>query len=242
MRYLMLSLRICLLGSVMQFASAQLVVQPVVTTFSGAEIHQLAISDIGGAHVRFKYAGVEPEFNAANFIVVTPLSGTTPAAVNVGINASIVPQLQPGSIYSLTIKFTTVDQTPASTAGGGIRFTVPKQPPPAIGSVVNTASLQPFLSPGALVSIRGSHLTGPTLSTNYDGTASYPTTVAGTSVTFNGVAAPLLYVSPGQINAILPFALAGQTSVQVVVTRFNQVSDTVTLPLQDTSPGIFTAA
>ena len=51
-----------------------------------------------------------------------------------------------------------------------------------------------------------------------------------------------LYLSPGQINAIVPYALAGQKSVQVVVSRFTMSSAAFTLPLQDTSPGIFTAS
>ena len=98
-----------------------------------------------------------------------------------------------------------------------------------------------MLSPGALVSIFGSNLTGPTLSTTFDDTASYPTSVASTSVTFNSIAAPLLYVSPTQINAIVPFSLAGQTSLQVAVQRFERVSSTFTMPLQDTAPAIFTS-
>jgi len=113
---------------------------------------------------------------------------------------------------------------------------------PSIQSVVNAASLQPALSPGTLVSIFGTDLTGPTQSTTYDATASFPTSVASTSVTFNGTAAPLVYVSPTQINTIVPFALAGQTSAQVVVTRFGMVSAAVTVPLQATSPGIFTVS
>lgn len=67
-------------------------------------------------------------------------------------------------------------------------------------------------------------------------------TVAATSVTFNGVAASLVYVSPNQINAILPFSLAAQTSLQVAVQRFERVSAPVTVTLQDTAPAIFTAA
>jgi uncharacterized protein (TIGR03437 family) len=150
--------------------------------------------------------------------------------------------MQPGGVYSLILGFTTVDQTPPVSVGcGPINFTVPAEPAPSIQAVVNAASFQPFLSPGALVSIFGSHLTGPTQSTDYDATASYPTSVASTSVTFNGIAAPLIYVSPSQINAIVPFALAGQTSAHVVVQRFQQVSTTFTLPLQNASPGIFTA-
>jgi len=59
---------------------------------------------------------------------------------------------------------------------------------------------------------------------------------------FNGIAAPLLYVSPTQINAIVPFSLAGQTNLQVAVQRFAVVSAAVTVPLQSTAPAIFTSA
>jgi uncharacterized protein (TIGR03437 family) len=234
-------LPVVLFGFATQFASAQLSFSPQ-SIILPADSGILSFGEGHGANVKFKYNGVDPEFNAPNFIVVAPSIGMTPGFVRVGLNYNVVAQLQPGGIYGLKINFTTVDVTPASTASGRVILMVPKEPPPAITSVVNAASLQPLLSPGALVSIIGSHLTGPTQSTNYDDTASYPTSVAGTSVTFNGIDAPLLYVSPGQINAIVPFALAGQKSVQVVVQRFNQVSATVTLPFLDTSPAIFTAA
>jgi uncharacterized protein (TIGR03437 family) len=234
-------LPVVLFGFAAQFASAQLSVSPQIITLPRDSGH-IIISDGRGAQLKFKYGGVENAFNAPNFIVVIPSSGTTPSVVRIGLNSNVVAQLQPGGRYSLTVTFVTVDQTPESKAGSIVELIVPQEPPPAITSVVNAASLQPLLSPGALVSIIGSHLTGPTQSTNYDDTASYPTSVAGTSVTFNGIDAPLLYVSPGQINAIVPFALAGQKSVQVAVQRFNQVSATVTLPFLDTSPAIFTAA
>jgi uncharacterized protein (TIGR03437 family) len=93
-----------------------------------------------------------------------------------------------------------------------------------------------------MVSILGSQLAGPTQSTTFGPTASFPTSLAGTSVTFNGIAAPLLYISPTQINAIVPFALAGQTSAQIAVQRLNLTTPAFTVPLQNTSPAIFTAA
>jgi uncharacterized protein (TIGR03437 family) len=193
--------------------------------------------------VKFKYTGVHPaEEGIPNFIVVTPSSGTTPAAVQIAVNPNVAALLTPSSVYVLGFGFTTVDQTPVSTTGGVVTFRVPAEPSPSIQSVVNSASLQPVLSPGVLVSVFGSHLTGPTLSTTYDDTASYPTSVASTSVTFNGVAAPLVYLSPNQINAIVPFSLAGQTSLQVAVQRFQRVSASFTVPLQDTAPAVFTSS
>jgi uncharacterized protein (TIGR03437 family) len=210
---------------------------------SPTDIKVPGLADITGStgNLKFKYSGVVNAVNTGpNFVVVIPSSGVTPMQVQIGLNPAVTPQLAPGSIYIVLVQFTTVDLTPASTTGCLVTLTTPKAPPPRVQSVVNAASRQPLVSAGAQVSILGSNLTGPTLSTNYDATGSYPTTVAGTSVTFNGIAAPLLYLSPGKIKAIVPFALAGQTSVQVVVQRFNQVSDTFTLPLQETAPGIFT--
>jgi uncharacterized protein (TIGR03437 family) len=40
---------------------------------------------------------------------------------------------------------------------------------------------------------------------------------AGAQVTINGIAAPLLYAGGDQINAVVPFGMAGQTSAQVKV-------------------------
>ena len=40
---------------------------------------------------------------------------------------------------------------------------------------------------------------------------------AGAQVTMNGIAAPVLYASGDQINAVVPFGLAGQTTAQVKV-------------------------
>ena len=44
-----------------------------------------------------------------------------------------------------------------------------------------------------------------------------PTTLNGTTVLIGGVAAPLFYVSSGQINAQIPFALNGGNQYQVIV-------------------------
>jgi uncharacterized protein (TIGR03437 family) len=62
----------------------------------------------------------------------------------------------------------------------------------------------------------------------------------GVTVTVGGIAAPLFYVSPGQINFQVPFEVA-QGATSIVVTRGNQ---SVTRPVFaiPATPGIFTAA
>ena len=59
-----------------------------------------------------------------------------------------------------------------------------------------------------------------------------------TRVTINGIAAPLLFVSPDQINFQAPFGLTGST-VEIQITSDAGASDPVTVPLISTQPGIF---
>src|SRR5205823_5315496 len=69
------------------------------------------------------------------------------------------------------------------------------------------------------------------------------TTLSNVNVTFNGVGAPLLLVTPGQINAQVPFeALAvGSNSgtAQVVVTRNGVASAPLPVNVGVSAPGIF---
>ena len=50
-----------------------------------------------------------------------------------------------------------------------------------------------------------------------------------------------MFVSPTQINALVPTTLTGD-SANVVVKHFDQASPAFTVPLQATSPAVFTAA
>jgi uncharacterized protein (TIGR03437 family) len=67
------------------------------------------------------------------------------------------------------------------------------------------------IAPGSLVSIYGRDLASETRVAN---SAPLPIHLAGVSVSFNGQPAPLLFVSPGQINAQAPFGLASETVVR----------------------------
>ena len=76
-------------------------------------------------------------------------------------------------------------------------------------------------------------------------TPPYPTTLGGTTVTINGTAAPLLFVSPGQINFQMPSAIGNSewfniTSATTVVTTAAGSSTPVTFGL-GSLPGLFTA-
>jgi len=91
------------------------------------------------------------------------------------------------------------------------------------------------IAPGGIVTIFGSNFaTAPVAASG----APYPTVLGDTSVTFNGIAAPLFYVSAGQINVQAPFEIfPGIATVQVK--RGSTGSAQGTVSVAAVSPGIF---
>src|SRR5579863_2779235 len=118
-------------------------------------------------------------------------------------------------------------QTPAVNAGG----------------VVNSGSYAAHgVAPGSIVSIFGTNLAATTTLAK---SIPLPTTLSDvTSVTFNGIHAPLYFVSAGQINAQLPWNVlpAGTNSgaVSVVVNRGSGSSTPQSVNVVQSLPGIFT--
>jgi len=99
-----------------------------------------------------------------------------------------------------------------------------------INSIVNAASLaadQP-VAPGSLVAILGMGLAH-----------SVPSSSVGESVTFNGIPAPLVYISPQQINAQVPWEVSGD--VEVVVTNGSSLLSTPSFKISTASiaPGVY---
>jgi uncharacterized protein (TIGR03437 family) len=175
-----------------------------------------------------------------NFLTVTPASGNTPATLTLAVNAAVSSTLAAGTytgdvqVSSGTGAVQTVKVTLLVSATGT----------PVVLSITSGASIQPgAVSPGEIVTMFGNGIgpATPSTGTSFQPTASgtVPTTLANVSVTFNNVAAPLIFVAPGQINAIVPYQVAGQTSVPVVVTNNGTASAAFTVPVTATTPAIF---
>ena len=64
--------------------------------------------------------------------------------------------------------------------------------------------------------------------------------LAGVQVSFDGVPAPLVYVSATQLSAIVPYAVAVRTSTDLTVTYNGVSSGPINLPVAANVPGIFT--
>ena len=134
----------------------------------------------------------------------------------------VIPSVIPSVILLAAAVASAYAQTPAVSTGG----------------VINAANGISPVAPGSLVSIYGSELSAGLAEAD---TIPLATTMSNVSVTFNGVPAPLLFVSDGQINAQLPWNVLSSGTVGtalVVVTRNNQASAPQSLQVGPFSPGI----
>jgi uncharacterized protein (TIGR03437 family) len=105
-------------------------------------------------------------------------------------------------------------------------------------TMVNAASfaLGQSLAPGSLASIFG---TGLAVSTAQASLSALPTELAAVSVAIGGVAAPLQYVSPTQLNLQVPWNLpTGAANVSVATNGF--VLPPLRISISPYSPAIFT--
>jgi uncharacterized protein (TIGR03437 family) len=133
-----------------------------------------------------------------------------------------------GPYLGLTVAF----QAPNFTTPTGSVYINPT-------GVVNAASFSPFTSGvanGEFITIFGNNLAPSTLVSS---TVPYPAILNGVQVIINGVAAPLYFVTPGQIAAIVPsgnpYALA---NIQVINSGVS--SNVVSELVNPTVPGVYT--
>jgi uncharacterized protein (TIGR03437 family) len=99
------------------------------------------------------------------------------------------------------------------------------------------------IAPGEIVTIFG----GPGISLGpsagaglqLDASGRVATQIGGIQALFDGVAAPLTYVNGSQINAVVPYEVAGKTTAQLQVMIQGKPTNTITLQVVDASPGVF---
>jgi len=108
----------------------------------------------------------------------------------------------------------------------------------SVASVVSAAGFQPGpVAPGSLVSLFGVSLAPAGLAAS----APWPRVLGGSSVFINGVAAPLAYVSPAQINAQIPYETqSGPATVNVV--PGGHVLPPIQVTVQPIAPSLFVDA
>jgi uncharacterized protein (TIGR03437 family) len=108
------------------------------------------------------------------------------------------------------------------------------------GGTVNNASFAANtpVAPGSLVSIFGTGLSDANQSASG---APLPVALGTTALTLGGVRVPLIHAFPLQVDAQVPWELAGQSQAQLAIVTDDLNGNTVGVPLAPFSPGLYSA-
>jgi adhesin/invasin len=170
--------------------------------------------------------------SGGTWLQISTTQGQTPGTVTVTAN----PENLSNGVYDGSVLFTPTDNTANSVTvpvtlivgcgQGGCQLQ------PTILALVNGASFQPGGAPRAIETIFGTNLSDAVyLASSYP----LPTQLGPTSVTVNGMAAPLFYASPTQINFQMPGSVPTST-IQVMVNNQATVSSRALRASQQDTP------
>ncbi|HTA44438.1 MAG TPA: hypothetical protein VK789_18440 [Bryobacteraceae bacterium] len=112
----------------------------------------------------------------------------------------------------------------------------PNVPPPVVSGLVSAADGNASVAPGEWVSIYGSNLSPAVMA---GGQLPLATSLGDACLMANGAPLPLLFVSPGQVNAQLPYSIQG--SVTLSVHTPTGVSSNFLFTVQPAAPSVFLA-
>ena len=150
----------------------------------------------------------------------TPLTGPVPAQLTPAAQMQVTLEGYGAALLRLS------NASPVLTAAG----------------VASAASYAPgAVAPGEILSLFGSAIGPPTpASLALTNPLLVANSLQGVHVLFDGVPAPVLYASSGQVNVVVPYAVAGESATQVQVEYLGSLSAPMSLPVAATAPGIFT--
>lgn len=112
--------------------------------------------------------------------------------------------------------------------------------PPVVANIVDAASgVAGSFAPGEIITLYGVGIGSGSSSFALDSQGKVPNNINNTVVRVNGLAAPLLYVGSGQVNAIVPFEVtAGNAAVDVFSNGLPAAR--VEVPVAPAAPSVFT--
>jgi len=221
--------------SVSLTVAAVLSVTPATLNFpiqqgAAAQSQTLQIAGTAGA----TWQATATTSTGGTWLSVSPASGQIPASLTV--------QANPGSLtvgtYQGSITISNPQASPPQQSVS-VNLTVTAAAPPSVpaAGVTDGAGFSAKISGGGIGSIFGTGLAAATTAaTNLP----LPTTLGGVTVTMNGIAAPLFFVSPLQINFQVPWQLLSLSSATLTVTTAIGTSPAITVTLTPAAPGIFT--
>lgn len=166
--------------------------------------------------------------------VVTPLKTTyiSPSALD-----AVIPAAKLAVVATLNVLVT--NPAPGGASAGTLPFAVTNSP--IIAAAVNAASYSSVaISPGVLMTMFGTSLgpVTPASMADADLDGFVDTTLGGVSVTIDGVAAPMVYVSQNQVTVQVPYEAAVGLAKAIVLTNGGLTANS-TVDIAATGPGLF---
>jgi uncharacterized protein (TIGR03437 family) len=207
-------------------------------TAPAAQSVQVAATGSGGATVAaFPITTTVTTTSGGTWLSVTPTSGTAPGAISVSVN----PVGLAAGAYTGTVTISSTNQNGATPATVTVSLVVTAAPTPVIAAVGNVASgFIGSVSPGEEVAIYGSNFGPSTVVSAAPSGGAYPTTLSNTQVLFDGTPAPVIAVTTGQVNVMVPYGVSGRASTAVQVSYLGVTSAAINYTVAATVPGIYT--
>jgi uncharacterized protein (TIGR03437 family) len=172
--------------------------------------------------------------SGGNWLTTIQTSGTTPAL----ITASILMIPGVGTFQgSIVLTPNAPDLSPITIP---VTLYVPATAPPepTITGVVNGASFQPGVVANSWATIQGTNLASTTDNWNSSiKNGQLPDSLDGVTVLFDGMPAAVDYISPTQINVLVPNVTSSTT--EVVVTNAGSIGAGVSAPASQYGPAFF---
>ncbi len=171
----------------------------------------------------------------------TAIVGATPLATPTYVNPTTILVVLPVSLLATAgpISISVVNPVPGGPSLVPAVFTV--SPTPVVQAVVNAASYAGVtISPGEFVSLFGTAI-GPVAPAAMSVVASYATTtLGGVSVTIDGMAAAMIYVSANQLTVQVPYTVTlGAAKVVAVLNNGVPEAFAPNVTIAATAPGLF---
>jgi len=188
--------------------------------------------------IRYNVTTATSTSTSSNWLFASPQSGQTPATINVDVTTE---NLAPGG-YVGTVRIGPAGNlTTFGVQEVGVVLAVGNNVPLALrAGVVNAASFLPgVLSPGGIFSVFGFDLAGVTQGVTQ---TPIPDLLGNVRVEINNQRLPLFFVSPNQINAMIPHNYQPVQNAVLRVIRDNVPGTPVRVDIVPAVPGIFQQA
>jgi uncharacterized protein (TIGR03437 family) len=176
-------------------------------------------------------ATVYPANRTSGWLSASQLAGTGPAQITLTASGF---GFEPGA-YRAWIVFQSQNAQP-QTITVPVMFVVGASSDMTISAIGGAAPGLTAFAPGMVLSIYGANLAGSTVTTTAAGGV-FPFTAGSVTVAVNGFAAPLLYVSPTQINVQIPYEAGAGPAVLGV--NNNGAAAGIQFQLSPSAPAVY---